>query len=258
LELVIGKAETYNNLSMPLQYIMALQALMYSMGFAGSYVVIAGALGSDSVKARSDTLQVPLQQCLTHLADAQKFVSFHSGKAADNAILNGLRKIDETIREKWAESFRTTDLSFGAVIDSTAPFAATLWMAPGAVGPPQHQNQHQNSQNKNQFQNSQKGNKGGNKGDKNHSKGGSHEFVGKLQNQGKGPKGGSPFQQSIRSVKADSSGKLYCKAWNDDRPGVNGRGCHFGASCTSKHTCDAMLPSGQACDGAHKRCNHKC
>ena len=251
LELTIGQAEHQVTLSMPLQYLLALQALMYSMCYAGTYTISVG--GAEPGPREPTTLQVPLQHCLAHLADAQKFVAGHVGKASEHSILVGLRKIDEIIRQKWAEAFRTSALSFGAVMQATEPFAATLWMAPGAVGGQQQQQSPNSPGNGNKL--SKGPGKLGNGGGKS-PRGGSGEFAAKLDNKnGGGGKGAKQPGPQIKSVRADKDGKLFCKHWNDNR---NGTGCHFGATCTAKHACDALMPDGSACNATnHKRANHR-
>ena len=253
LELLIGNPEVSNNTSLPYHYIMALQALLYSMAFAGSYAVGEAVPGKKDDKGVA-ALQLPLQPCLLYLADAQKFVASHAGKSSDQSILAALRKIDETIREKWADTFRSSTLSFGGVIESTGPFAATLWMAPGSVAGHQqssnHHMQHQQQSGRHN-QGSGKGSNSGSKGQKAF-KGNSSDFVSKVNknSSGKGQSKAWP-----KTARADATGKLYCKSWNDNRDGV---GCHFGTNCAAKHACDLLLPTGLPCDSVqHRRCAHK-
>lgn len=67
---------------------------------------------------------------------------------------------------------------------------------------------------------------------------------GKGKGKGKGGKG----DKGRATVQMSSEGRRFCKPWNDSRncPG----GCGF------LHACDIQLPSGAACEGAHRRIEH--
>ena len=243
-ELVVGTSQSYQSITSTFGYVQALQALLYSMCYAGSYKVAAP--DNDDSK---DALMLPLEPCLNHLANAQKFVAMHSGKVAEHVVLKMLTRIDEKVRGKWAEAFRATSKSMGTIIAETDSFATTLWMADiqeSQATQPQSGGQARpigKQAERKDFRGGQqpKQGKGGGKAS-------SNLFVDKIRSTAI-----ARYGSGIKTCKVDRGGKQLCKAWNDNR---GGKGCTF-TNCTQVHACDVQLPDGSPCgDKGHKRINH--
>ena len=225
VELIVGATQKAEAIHHTFLYINKLQALMYSMAFAGCYTVSY----KDRLGQTKESLQVPLQQCLAHLAAAQNFVVVHSGKSYESVILNNLCRIDETIRNRWAEKFRSsTDpcgsqanaeanpLPLGVIMAETADsFATNLW----AADIPQIQ-----KDDKKGLGNSKANTPGkSGKGNAGSPKWSSNNFADQLKGNPKG-----------------SGKKGFCKFFN------SAGGCSA-ANCAFKHACSAKKSNGDYC-----------
>ena len=129
VELVFGGSSSdFQGVYSTFQYIHKLQALLYTLAFAGTYKVTYKIKGAVPETTR-EVLQVPLQLCLNHLADAQNFVMTHAGVCQDQVILHRLIKIDESIRNRWAALFKPDDdTPLGVIMEETATsYAPNLW-----------------------------------------------------------------------------------------------------------------------------------
>ena len=83
---------------------------------------------------------VPFQPCMTHLANAQSFVGKWANKSYEHDILRKLTEIDESIRNRWAETFRASDAPLGVAMDEADNLAKMLWQSDVPLIPKAHGN----------------------------------------------------------------------------------------------------------------------
>ena len=259
-----------------MQYLHNLQVLAYSLTFAGSYMV---------KQKGKDVMMVPFQPLLDHLANAQAFALRHAG-TSDAMVLRKLKNIDEALRSKWAEQFRSSDDSLGEIINNCEGLAATLWMSEmtqqGSGGGFDGGNNGGNSGG-GDSQGGGNGNQGGRRNRKRRgdgtpnsgpSNGGGNSQGGGAGNQGRqgGVKPGAAISSSsvfgdqtkpptkiafglkFKTGQKDAKGNLLCKPYNDNRYGT---GCNQGQNCRNSHLCDVLLPNGSVClSPTHNRLGH--
>jgi hypothetical protein len=217
-------------------YLTGLKIILYTMALAGAFKV-------------NNVVFAPLAAMVKHLAAAENYAFTYNTGAhpmPDNIILGQLGRIDEGIRGEWAKRLRTAEgVTLGQVAEATEAYAASLWMINPSRDIPVQRGRSQSkgrgrgrhprgrSQSRDRRERSRTPPRGG--------KGG----------KSKGEDGrGTRFGQTVKTARSSKSGKILCKPYND------ARGCKA-RNCSLAHRCDVLLPSGNACEGAHSRADHR-
>ena len=246
VEVSLGEQSQPEYIGAIYQYTLKLKTFLFSLAYAGAWKVT-----EDSI----EVAWVPLQLCLDHLANAEGFIARNSGSIPDHQLLRAVEKRDETVRSKWAELYRGCSASYGKVMKESEAFASTIWIADIVAAATDH-SQRGGDGNRKQKQQQQQQQQGG---------GGRRiDSVDLTRTDSSAFLNGSPsrplaitnaaarYGSKIKTCKTDPKKQRYCKAWNDLR---NGSGCTV-KSCSDRHACDVLLPSGKPCDGSHRRAHH--